>query len=171
MVRALVVDDHPVIREGVINALAEADIEVVAQAGSRAQARAQIASFNPDLLIMDLHLPDGDCLDLILWVRGISKTAAIVVFTLEDDPNYLLAAAKAGASGYVSKSAPISELVESARHALVSPLAFSAFGISGLLHFRPGQNAICTQHDREHPSGKARHDRPHPQPRHHLGPL
>jgi DNA-binding NarL/FixJ family response regulator len=87
MVRALVVDDHPVIREGVIKALTDENIDVVAQASSRAQARAQIASFNPELLIMDLHLPDGDCLDLILWVRGISKTAAIVVFTLEDDPN------------------------------------------------------------------------------------
>jgi DNA-binding NarL/FixJ family response regulator len=145
MVRALVVDDHPVIREGVINALAEADIEVVAQAGSRAQARAQIASFNPDLLIMDLHLPDGDCLDLILWVRGISKSAAIVVFTLEDDPNYLLAAAKAGASGYVSKSAPISELVESARHALVSPLAFSASNLLSAINFESNKPILSVR--------------------------
>ena len=76
MVRALVVDDHPVIREGVINALADADIEVVAQAGSRTQARAQIASFNPDLLIMDLHLPDGDSLDLILWLRRVPPRPA-----------------------------------------------------------------------------------------------
>jgi DNA-binding NarL/FixJ family response regulator len=129
----------------VIKALTAENIDVVAQAASRAQARAQIASFNPDLLIMDLHLPDGDCLDLILWVRGISKTVAIVVFTLEADPNYLLAAAKAGASGYVSKSAPMSELVESARHALISPLAFSASQLLSAINFQENKPVLSTR--------------------------
>jgi DNA-binding NarL/FixJ family response regulator len=94
---------------------------------------AQIAKLNPALIIVDINLPDGNGLDIVSWVRSVSSQTAIVVLSLNESDEYVLAAMKAGASAFVQKAAPLSELIASIDHALSSPLSFSARDIAGAM--------------------------------------
>jgi len=133
MIRVVIIDDHAVVREGLKRALISNGYEIAAEAASVAEARAQIAFVNPDVIVVDLNLPDGSGFDLISWARGISKTLGIVVLTLNDSDAHLLAALNAGASAYIVKSAPIIELIAAIEHSTKSPLSFSAKGISAAM--------------------------------------
>ena len=104
------------------------------EAASRAEAYAQIAKVNPDLIIVDLNLPDGNGLEIVKWVRSISEQVAIVILSLNESDEYILAAMNAGASSFVHKSAPLSDLLASVDHALQSPRSFSAHDIAGALN-------------------------------------
>jgi DNA-binding NarL/FixJ family response regulator len=130
LITVLIVDDHQVVREGVRTALLQAGFQVVGEAASKAEALAQIAHKNPQIIIVDLHLPDGSGLEIVSWARKLSATIGIVVLTLSDSDEYLLGALRAGASAHVLKSAPLTELMAAVHHAAQSPLAFSGKGIS-----------------------------------------
>ena len=106
--RVLIVDDHPIVRAGLEQALIEANFIICAVAASKNEAIAQIARTNPDLILLDLNLPDGSGFEVANWARGISDEIGIVILTLNDAPELLLAALAAQASGFVLKSAPIS---------------------------------------------------------------
>jgi two-component system response regulator DevR len=128
--KALIVDDHAVVRSGLKNALlAFIDIQIF-EAASKSEGFAQIARLNPEILIVDINLPDGSGLELVSWVRNISKKIPIVVLTFNDADQYLLAAMKAGASAYVNKAAPLSEFVSAVRRAIDSPSSFTSTDIS-----------------------------------------
>lgn len=133
MIRIVIIDDHAVVREGLHRALTTHSYEIVAEAASLAEARAQIAHTNPDVIIVDLNLPDGSGFDLISWARKISQTLGIVVLTLNESDEHLLAAMKAGASSYIQKTAPMSELIAAIEYSTKSPLSFSAKGLSGAI--------------------------------------
>ena len=130
MTRIVIVDDHELVRRGLIQALAKSGFNQISEASSVAEARAQIAHFNPNVIVVDINLPDGSGFDLVHWARKLSQEIAIVVLTLHEDQNYVLAAMKAGASAFVSKSAPTSELIAAIEHAVKSPLTFSAHNLS-----------------------------------------
>ena len=68
-----------------------------------------------------------------MWARSISQRIGIVVLTLNSAKDYLLTVMKSGASAYVEKSAPLAELISAIEHSAVSPLSFSAQGISGVI--------------------------------------
>lgn len=124
--RALIIDDHAVVRSGIRKALeAGGEIEVF-EAASRAEALAQIALVSPHLIVVDINLPDGSGLEIVSWVRTISTEIAIVVLTFNDSDDQLLAAMKAGASAFVNKSAPLPELMAAIAHAQASPRSFAA---------------------------------------------
>jgi len=124
--RALIVDDHAVVRSGIRRALeARGEIQVF-EAATKAEALAQIAHVSPQLLIIDINLPDGSGLEVVSWVRTISAEMAIVVLTFNESDDFLLAAMKAGASAYVNKSAPLTELIAAVEHAQVAPSSFAA---------------------------------------------
>ena len=133
MTRILIIDDHEVVREGLKTALRARGFEIAAEAANSAEARAQIAHTNPDAIIVDLNLPDGSGFDIVTWARSISKTIGIVVLTLNESNDYLLAAMNAGASAFVVKSAPIDELIAAITLSLVSPLSFSAKGMKAAI--------------------------------------
>ncbi|MDA2962868.1 MAG: response regulator transcription factor [Actinomycetota bacterium] len=133
MTRVVIVDDHAVVREGLYRALSTHGFEISAQAATLAEARAQIAHVNPDVIVVDLNLPDGTGFDLISWARGISKTIGIVVLTFNDSDAHVLAAMKAGASAYINKSAPIMELIAAIEYSAKSPLSFTAKSLSGAI--------------------------------------
>lgn len=130
MTRVAIIDDHAVVREGLKRALTTHGYEIAAEAASQAEGRAQIAHTNPDVIVVDLNLPDGSGFDLISWARGISQTLGIVVLTLNDTDAHLMAAMNAGASAYILKSAPIIELIAAIEFSTKSPLSFSAKGLS-----------------------------------------
>ena len=94
---------------------------------------AQLAHTNPDAIVVDLNLPDGSGLDLIRWARKNSKEIAIVMLTMSDNESDLIAAMNAGASGYVKKSAPLTELISVLKRALLAPNSFTASDIVSAL--------------------------------------
>jgi len=129
MSRLLIVDDHALVREGLKRALTHEGFTQITEASSIAEARAQISSSKPDVVTIDINLPDGSGFELVSWIRSISREIGIVVLTLNDHGNYIRAAMKAGASAFVSKSEPIPGLVAAIKHSLISPLSFSAQGL------------------------------------------
>jgi DNA-binding NarL/FixJ family response regulator len=129
----LIVDDHPSVRAGVRRAVEGAGMRCCGEAASRDEAAAQIALHNPDGVILDLNLPDGSGLDVITWIREHSQTMAIVMLTISDEDSHLLAAMKSGASAYVKKSAPLSQIIASLKAALALPNNFSAPGLASII--------------------------------------
>lgn len=134
--RALIIDDHAVVRSGIRKALEVRGEIQVFEAASKAEALAQIAHVSPHLIIVDINLPDGSGLEIVSWVRTISTEMAIVVLTFNDSDDQLLAAMKAGASAFVNKSAPLSELMAAIEHAQASPRSFAAKEIVDALQRR-----------------------------------
>jgi two-component system response regulator DevR len=131
--RILIIDDHEVVRSGIKGALELRRTVEVFEAASKLEAQAAIAKLNPDAIIVDINLPDGNGLEIVSWARSISSLVAIVVLTFNESDEFLLAAMQAGASAYVNKSAPITDLVAALDHALVAPTAFSAKEIAGAI--------------------------------------
>lgn len=134
--RALIIDDHAVVRSGIRKALEVRGEIQVFEAASKAEALAQIAHVSPHLIIVDINLPDGSGLEIVSWVRTISTEMAIVVLTFNDSDDQLLAAMKAGASAFVNKSAPLPELIAAIEHAQASPRSFAAKEIVDALQRR-----------------------------------
>ena len=130
MKKILIIDDHAVVREGIRSALENTERFHVFQAASKSEAIAQITKIAPDGIIVDINLPDGNGLEIVSWVRSISSTIAIVVLTLNEHADFLLASMKAGASSYLHKSAPLSELLSALDFALTSPTSFASKEIS-----------------------------------------
>ena len=133
MTRLLIIDDHESVRAGVKVALARAGHICVGEAATIAEARAQIAHTNPQVIVVDLSLPDGNGLEIVTWARSLSQRIGIVVLTLNSAKEYLLTVMKSGASAYVEKNAPLAELISAIEHSAISPLSFSAQGISGVI--------------------------------------
>ena len=129
----MIIDDHAVVRNGVRKALEQRGGFHIFEAASRAEALAQIAKTNPSLIIVDLNLPDGNGLEIVQWVRSISTHTALVVLSFSESDEFVLAAMNAGASAFVQKAAPLSELIASVEHALTSPETFSARDIAGAM--------------------------------------
>ena len=129
MSRLLIVDDHALVREGLKRGLTNEGFNEIIEASSIAEARAQISASKPDVVTVDINLPDGSGFELVSWIRGISREIGIVVLTLNDHGNYIRAAMRVGASAFVSKSEPIPGLVAAIKHSLISPLSFSAQGL------------------------------------------
>ena len=129
----LIIDDHESVRAGVKGALTRAGHICVGEAANIAEARAQIAHTNPQVIVVDLSLPDGNGLEIVVWARSISQSIGIVVLTLNSAKDYLLTVMKSGASSYVEKNAPLAELISAIEHSAISPLSFSAQGISDVI--------------------------------------
>lgn len=122
----LLVDDHAAIRAGIRSALTTAGFTLIHEAASYSEALACVTTSRPKVLIVDIHLGDGDGLSLVTWVRSISRTIPIVVLSLADSDQYIVAAMSAGASAFVSKSSPLSEFIAAFEHALIAPETFSS---------------------------------------------
>jgi DNA-binding NarL/FixJ family response regulator len=102
--RLLVVDDHEVVRQGLVSLLDRpAGFEVVAQAGSVAEAIALAARHEPDLVIMDVRLPDGSGIEACREIRAARPETRVVMLTSYPDEEAVLSAIIAGASGYLLK--------------------------------------------------------------------
>jgi DNA-binding NarL/FixJ family response regulator len=141
----LVIDDHESVRAGIKAALSRAGHVCVGEAGSISEARAQIAHTNPQVIVVDLSLPDGNGLEIVQWARSISERIGIVVLTLNPAQDFLLTVMKSGASAFVEKSAPLAELISAIEHSFIAPLSFSAQGISRVIKKDHEANALTTR--------------------------
>ncbi|CAN5615802.1 response regulator transcription factor [soil metagenome] len=149
-IRILLVDDHELIRSGLGAVLdMEDDMEVAGTAGSVTEALARYEELEPDVVIADLQLQDGTGLDIVRTIRKNSNTTGLIVLTMHSGDDQIFAAMQAGASGFVGKDAPSSEVVKAARHASVSPRAFVCAGLVGaMMRRQSGESTNLTE--REH---------------------
>jgi DNA-binding NarL/FixJ family response regulator len=123
-IRVAVVDDHPVLREGTAQLLATQEgLDVVGTAGSLVEAAALVAEVPADVLLLDIRLGTDSGLTLLTELPAEARPAVVVV-TAYDYPQYAEAALRLGASGFVLKTAPVSELVDAIRRAAAGGLAF-----------------------------------------------
>lgn len=117
-IRVLIVDDHALLRTGIRQMLSlEADIEVVGEAGIAADAIQLVQETEPDVVLLDLSLPDRDGVDAIADILQQSPTTRILVLTAHDETDRLTDVLASGGHGYIVKSAGIKEVV-SAVHAV-----------------------------------------------------
>lgn len=129
----LIIEDHPIVRQGLIKALEAHGFSHIHEAGSCTEGRGQLAKSDPEIVITDLHLPDGLSFELIRWAREIKPSLAIIILTIESNSNFILAAAQSGANALIHKSAPISHLIAAIDGALTAPKSFAAEGLSDAL--------------------------------------
>jgi len=132
-IRVAIVDDHPALREGTAALLArEPDIEVVATLGSLAEIRALIDGADaPDVVVQDIRLGDESGLRMLsgdgaTGARTTGRRPAIILWTAYDYPQYAAFAYRAGAAGFVVKTAPTAELVEAIHRVAAGGVHFSS---------------------------------------------
>ena len=114
--RLVVVDDHPIVRDGLAGIFAlEKDIDVVGQAGSGPEALAVVAERDPDLVLMDLRMPGGDGFAAIRQLRERGGRPRVLVLTAYDTERDIRRAMAAGADGYLLKDLPRDQLVAAVR--------------------------------------------------------
>ena len=112
-IRILSVEDHPVFREGLSTILgSQPDMTLVAQASNAVEAMAEFRRHRPDITLMDLRLPGANGTDALIAIRGEFPHARIVMLTTSDGDAEIQGAMRAGASGYILKNMPKSEMLK-----------------------------------------------------------
>lgn len=135
--RVLLVDDHELIRQGLrLSFEKHDDVTVVGEAGTVADALRLHLLDDPDVVVCDVRLPDGNGLDVARELRRRSQHVGIVLLTMYAGDDQLFAALEAGASAFVPKSAPADEVVAAARHAHASPLSFTSADMAAAMSRR-----------------------------------
>jgi DNA-binding NarL/FixJ family response regulator len=116
VIRVLVVDDHPIVRQGLVGVLSdEDDLEVVGEAGSGREAIAAAARLRPDVVLLDLEMDDVDGVEAIPQLRTVHPDVEVLVFTAYDTDERVLGAIRAGARGYLLKGASSDEIARAIR--------------------------------------------------------
>lgn len=108
--RVLVADDHPVFRAGLVTALELGAVEVVGEASTGAEAVAAAARLDPDVVVMDLHMPDLNGIEATRLILADRPDTGILVLTMLEDDDSLFSAMRAGARGYLLKGAGPEEI-------------------------------------------------------------
>jgi DNA-binding NarL/FixJ family response regulator len=112
----MVVDDHPVVRQGLVSVLGdEDDLEVVGEAGSGREAVALVSRLRPDVVLLDLEMPDVDGVEAIPLLLAARPGIGVLVFTAYDTDERVLGALRAGARGYLLKGASADEIARGIR--------------------------------------------------------
>jgi two-component system, NarL family, response regulator DevR len=133
-IRVLIVEDHPVVAEGLSSLLADyPDLAVVGHAESVADAAAAIEKVPTDVAVIDFHLPDGTGAEAADRIRARSPSTATVFLSADDRDEPLFAAIEAGASSYLLKSASGAEIVKAIRSAAAGEILIPAGTITGVL--------------------------------------
>src|SRR5262245_36693950 len=115
-IRILVADDHPVVRDGLITILStQSDFEIVGEAATGTEVVRQVAEFTPDVLLLDLEMPEMDGVETLQALREQGATVRVLVFTAFDTDDRILAAVRAGAKGYLLKGVPRDEIFHAVR--------------------------------------------------------
>ncbi len=115
-IRVAVADDHPVVRDGLVAMLhAEPEFEVVGEAASGLEAVSLVERIAPDVLLLDLEMPGLDGVGVLRRLRELESGTRVIVFTVFDTDERIIAAVEAGASGYLLKGVPRAEIFAAIR--------------------------------------------------------
>ncbi len=153
--RVLIVDDHPIVREGlaaVINR--ETDLEVCGQAGGLAQAMRLYQQERPDLVVADVSLEDGNGLELVKELVAQEPGIKVLVQSMHEESLYAERSLRAGARGYINKEEALAQIVNAIRQVLRGRVYLSSRMTDRLLHrsvrgFEPERSPIESLSDRE----------------------
>ena len=151
-IKILIADDHPIVRDGLRAVLStQADFVIIGEAGSGAEVIEQVRRQQPDVLLLDLEMPDGDGVATLQRLGERQSAVRAIVFTAFDTDDRIVEAVRAGAQGYLLKGAPRDELFNAIRvvHAggsLLQPVVASKL-ISRLN--RPAPVDLLTERERE----------------------
>jgi two-component system response regulator NreC len=122
-IRLLLVDDHAVVRSGLRTLLEhEADLEIVGEAGTAREAVERVKELQPDLVLMDIGLPDQSGIEATQSIKRAWPQVAVVALTIHEDEEYFFPMLQAGASGYVPKRAAPEELLTAIRTAALGEI-------------------------------------------------
>lgn len=132
MIRVMVVDDHPMWREAVARDLAEAGFEVVGTAADGREALRRMPAARPEVLVLDLQLPELDGVEVTRQVVAAGSGVRVLVLSASGEQADVLEAVKAGATGYLMKSASREELLDAVTRTARGEAVFTA-GLAGLV--------------------------------------
>jgi DNA-binding NarL/FixJ family response regulator len=140
MIRVLIVDDHPVFRDGLAGLLATLpDVEIAGAAGTAEEALAVVRDTSPDMVLMDINLPGASGVEATQAVLAAAPATAVLVVSMVDDDDTVFAALAAGARGYVLKGASAGEITAALRTVAAGGAVFGAGIASRLLAKTPAQ--------------------------------
>jgi DNA-binding NarL/FixJ family response regulator len=115
-IHVLLADDHAIVRAGIRQFLEHAgDIQVIAEADDGEIAKAMIQQEPPDVAVLDIQMPKASGIEVTRWVRSNYPKVGVLILTAFDDDPYVLAVLKAGANGYVLKTAAPADLIKAVR--------------------------------------------------------
>jgi len=116
MLKVIICDDHPIVREGLKNIIAKSgDIAVEAEAGTGSELMEKLGQGRFDVVVLDISLPGANGLDVLKLLQGSSPRPAVIVLSMHPEQQYAVRALKAGAAGYLEKASAPSELVSAIR--------------------------------------------------------
>ena len=143
-VRLMLVDDHPMVREGVRARLEKvAGIEVVAEAGSADEALQALEQHQPNLVLMDVGMKQVDGIELTARVLAARPGLKVLMFSMYDNPEFVQRALHAGARGYLLKDAPAGEII-AALEVVASGATYLSPGVSGRLFRNQSPRPVLT---------------------------
>jgi len=133
--RVFLVDDHPIVRRGMMELIAEEpDLEVCGEAADAPEALQQELALAPDVAIIDLSLRNGHGIELIERIRGHNEGVKMLVASMHDEALFAERALRAGARGYFNKQECGSKLVDAIRHVLRGEIYLSPYMANRILH-------------------------------------
>jgi DNA-binding NarL/FixJ family response regulator len=125
-IKILLVDDHPLVREGVANLInQQPDLEVCGEAGNEPQALQLIGATGPEVAVVDISLANGSGLELIKSIKALHPAVTVLVLSMHDESLYAERALRAGARGYIMKSEAAKKVIAGVRAVLAGQLYVS----------------------------------------------
>lgn len=131
-IKVFLIDDHPIVREGVRSYLNSRSIEVVGEASDAPEAVRKVKKLAPDVIVLDVNLPSLDGGELALRLRRLVPKAGLIAFSIHSSEEYVVRMARCGVRGYVVKDQPMAELFEAIRAVAGGGLHFPA-GMTDIL--------------------------------------
>jgi DNA-binding NarL/FixJ family response regulator len=149
-IRLVTVDEHALLRLGLTRLLAGvADIDLVGEAGTYADAMAVVEETRPDVVMFDATLPDGDGWALARGLRARRAGLGLVLLTAVNDDVIMCRAMDEGLSAYVAKEAQPGAVLTAVRHAAAAPQSFNAVGLAAALARRRASSGLLSQRERQ----------------------
>ena len=148
-IRILLVDDHQLVRDGLHSRLGETPgIEVVGEAGTGSEALALAAELRPDLVLLDIGLPDMSGLDVAAQLADVAPGSRALMLSMYDNREYVISAIRAGAAGYVLKDASSKEIITAIRAVAAGGSYYSA-PLTTALATGGSEPPLLTERERE----------------------
>src|SRR5579884_4034301 len=145
MIRVIIADDHPIVRDGLKKLLAlEDDVEVVGEAGDGREVIEKVQELEPDVLLLDLRMPNLDGLSALQALQQSNKSTRVIVLTASEDKNEFVQAMKLGCSGIVLKQTAPDLIVKSIRKVHAGEIWLDSHTTAAVMRqFQSGADAVA----------------------------